>query len=123
MNFLVWFNILYSFENDLKLGIVKEVHRYPLNDYLEIITDEELVKKGLPKLLIPHILIKYVLDVNVDDKRINVINLRYIRKFININFLIITSWIKFFFCKFKFISLFKTFIKVYLINYLFQFHF
>lgn len=76
-NEFFWFDLISCtvFENDLKLGIVKEVHRYPLNDYLEIITDEELVSKGLPKnFLIPHIFDKYVLDVNVDDKKINVIN-------------------------------------------------
>ena len=60
---------------DLKLGKVKEVQRYPLNDYLDIDTDEELIKKGLPKVfLIPHIFNKYISEVNVEKKTIKVIN-------------------------------------------------
>ena len=44
-----------------------------LNDYLEIITNEGLVNKGLPKVfLIPHIFDKYVLDVNIENKKISV---------------------------------------------------
>jgi 16S rRNA processing protein RimM len=44
-----------------------------LNDYLEIITDEELVKKALPKVfLIPHIFDKYILNVDIDNKKIEV---------------------------------------------------
>ena len=66
--------ILEQYENDLKLGMVKEIQRYPLNDYLEIITDEELVNKGLPKVfLIPHIFDKYVIDINIETKTIRVI--------------------------------------------------
>ena len=54
--------------------MVKEIQRYPLNDYLEIITDEELVNKGLPKVfLIPHIFDKYVIDINIETKTIRVI--------------------------------------------------
>lgn len=76
-NEFFWFDLISCeiFENDLKLGIVKELHRYPLNDYLEILTDEELVKKGLPKVfLLPHIFDKYIKDINVDKKVITVIN-------------------------------------------------
>lgn len=76
-NEFFWFDLISCsiFENGLKLGIVKDIYRYPLNDYLEITTDNELVSKGLPKtFLIPHIFHKYVIDVNIDKKRINVIN-------------------------------------------------
>lgn len=76
-NEFFWFDLISCeiFENDLKLGIVKELHRYPLNDYLEILTDEELVKKGLPKVfLLPHIFDKYIRDIDVDKKVITVIN-------------------------------------------------
>ena len=67
--------ITHFFENNLKLGIVKEIHRYPLNDYLEVITDSELVKKALPKnFLIPHIFDKFILNIDIENKRIDVIN-------------------------------------------------
>jgi 16S rRNA processing protein RimM len=57
------------------LGVVKEIHRYTLNDYLEIITDSELVKKALPKnFLIPHIFDKFILNIDIENKRIDVIN-------------------------------------------------
>ena len=76
-NEFFWFDLISCevFENNLKLGIVKEIHRYPLNDYLEIITDSELVKKALPKnFLIPHIFDKFILNIDIENKRIDVIN-------------------------------------------------
>ncbi len=76
-NEFFWFDLISCdiFENNLKLGKVKEVQRYPLNDYLEIDTDEELVNKGLPKVfLIPYIFDKYISEVNVEKKVIKVIN-------------------------------------------------
>ena len=74
-NEFFWFDLISCniYENDLLLGKLKEIQRYPLNDYLEITTDEELVKKGFPKVfLIPHIFDKYVLNVNINDKKIEV---------------------------------------------------
>lgn len=74
-NEFFWFDLISCnvYENDLLLGKVKEIQRYPLNDYLEIITNEELVKKGFPKVfLIPHIFDKYILSVNINDKKIEV---------------------------------------------------
>ncbi|MEV9616646.1 ribosome maturation factor RimM [Aliarcobacter butzleri] len=76
-NEFFWFDLISCevFENNLKLGVVKEIHRYPLNDYLEIITDSELVKKALPKnFLIPHIFDKFILNIDIENKRIDVIN-------------------------------------------------
>ena len=76
-NEFFWFDLISCevFENNLKLGIVKEIHRYPLNDYLEIITDSELVKKALPKnFLIPHIFDKFFLNIAIVNKKIVVIN-------------------------------------------------
>lgn len=76
-NEFFWFDLISCdvYENGLKLGIVKEIHRYPLNDYLEIVTDIELTKKDLPKtFLIPHIFDKFVLNVDVENKKIDVIN-------------------------------------------------
>lgn len=74
-NEFFWFDLISCevFENDIKLGKVKDILRYPLNDYLEIITDSKLVEEGLPKnFLIPHIFDKYVLNVNIESKRIDV---------------------------------------------------
>ncbi len=74
-NEFFWFDLISCtvYENELELGKVKDIQRYPLNDYLEIITHDELVKKGLPKVfLIPHIFDKYVLDVDIENKRIDV---------------------------------------------------
>ena len=74
-NEFFWFDLIYCnvYENDLLLGKVKEIQRYPLNDYLEIETSDELVEKDHPKVfLIPHIFDKYVLNVNINDKRIEV---------------------------------------------------
>ncbi len=76
-NEFFWFDLISCevFENGINLGKVKEIQRYPLNDYLEIITHEELLEKGLPKVfLIPHIFTKYIVDIDVEKKVINVIN-------------------------------------------------
>jgi len=76
-NEFFWFDLISCevFENDLKLGVVKELHRYPLNDYLEITTDEILINEGLPKnFLIPHIFDKFILNIDIDNKIIKVVN-------------------------------------------------
>jgi 16S rRNA processing protein RimM len=74
-NEFFWFDLISCniYENDLLLGKVKEIQRYPLNDYLEIETSSELIEKGHPKVfLIPHIFDKYVLNINIKDKKIEV---------------------------------------------------
>lgn len=76
-NEFFWFDLVGStvFEGGLKLGIVKDVHRYPTSDYLEISTDSELIKKELPKtFLIPHLFDTYILDVDIENKQIEVKN-------------------------------------------------
>jgi 16S rRNA processing protein RimM len=53
-----WFDIedCKVYENNVLLGVVREVERLTVNDYLSIKTDEKLVNKGLPKsFLIPYI--------------------------------------------------------------------
>ena len=70
-----WFDLMDCkiIENGLELGVVVEVHRYPSSDYLEIRTSDELVKKELPKtFLLPHIFDKYILNVDIKNKIINV---------------------------------------------------
>ena len=76
-NEFFWFDLISCnvYENGLKLGVVKDIQRYPLNDYLELITDAELVSKGLPKtFLIPHIFSKYLQNIDIEKKIINVSN-------------------------------------------------
>ena len=53
-----WFDIIDCkiIEKEQYLGTVVDIHRYPLDDYMEIKTDEKLIKEGLPKtFLIPYI--------------------------------------------------------------------
>ncbi|MFA6740167.1 MAG: ribosome maturation factor RimM [Arcobacteraceae bacterium] len=74
-NEFFWFDLISCnvYENDLLLGKVKEIQRYPLNDYLEIQTTDELIEKGHPKVfLIPHIFDKYVLNIDINNKKIQV---------------------------------------------------
>ena len=74
-NEFFWFDLLdcVVYENDLKLGTVKDIHRHPITDYLEITTDESLVSKDLPKtFLLPHLFDKYILNVDILKKEIKV---------------------------------------------------
>jgi len=74
-NEFFWFDLLGCtvYENDLKLGVVKDIHRYPISDYLEIATDESLLAKDLPKtFLLPHLFDKYILNINIENKELKV---------------------------------------------------
>jgi len=74
-NEFFWFDLMDCkiVENDVVLGTVKDIHRYPTSDYLEIETDNELVEKELPKtFLIPHLFDQYILEVDVQNKTITV---------------------------------------------------
>ena len=76
-NEFFWFDLIGCkiYENDLLLGLVKEICRYPLSDYLEVQTDEKLVQQNLPKVfLIPHLFDKYILSVDIENKIIKVKN-------------------------------------------------
>ena len=76
-NEFFWFDLISCeiFENDLLLGKVKDINRYPLNDYLEVQTSSELVSKELPKVfLIPHIFDKFIEKVDIENKKIFVKN-------------------------------------------------
>lgn len=76
-NEFFWFDLISCeiFEKDLKLGVVKDIHRYPLNDYLEVNTDILLVQKNLPKtFLIPHIFDTFIEKVDIENKKIFVLN-------------------------------------------------
>ena len=76
-NEFFWFDLISCeiFENELLLGKVKDIHRYPLNDYLEVETSSELISKQLPKVfLIPHIFDKFIEKVDIENKKIFVKN-------------------------------------------------
>ncbi len=69
-----WFDIedCKVYENETLLGVVKEIERLTLHDYLSVATDVVLVDKGLPKsFLIPYIL-PFKVDIDVDKKIIHV---------------------------------------------------
>ncbi len=68
-----WFDIIDCeiIENNVFLGKVKDIHRYPISDYLEITTSKQLVENGLSKnFLIPYILNTYVIKVDISKKKI-----------------------------------------------------
>lgn len=67
-----WFDIIGCtvMENGEILGVVKDVERLTNSDYLEIITDQTLVDRDLPKsFLIPYIP-RYVSSVDISSKEI-----------------------------------------------------
>ncbi len=69
-----WFEIIDSkvIENEKKLGIVKDVVRLPANDYLEVITDEALVKEGFAKTFLIPYLPNFIKNVDIENKTIEV---------------------------------------------------
>ncbi len=72
-----WFDLIDCkiIENGKLLGKVKDIHRYPLDDYFEIITDEALVKEGLPNVfLIPYVTETYIENVDIENKIIETKN-------------------------------------------------
>jgi 16S rRNA processing protein RimM len=74
-NQFFWFDIegCSVFENDNFLGKVSEIHRYPIDDYLEIKTAIEFVNKDYSKSFMIPYNDTYILDVNIETKSINVI--------------------------------------------------
>lgn len=75
-----WFDIIGCeiYEEGEKLGLVKDIHRYPINDYLEIDTTKELIESSLPKnFLIPYE-DNFILNVDVSSKKIDVKDARAI---------------------------------------------
>jgi 16S rRNA processing protein RimM len=69
-----WFDIIGCkiTENGEVLGIVKDIERLAVNDFLQIDTASELIENGMPKsFLIPYIP-RYVLNVNLGTKEIEV---------------------------------------------------
>ncbi|WP_228713234.1 ribosome maturation factor RimM [Halarcobacter bivalviorum] len=68
-----WFDIIDCeiLEESKQLGKVVEIHRYPLTDYLEIKTSNDLVEQGFPKtFLVPYDMSSYILEVDIENKTI-----------------------------------------------------
>jgi len=71
-----WFDMIGCeiVENELTLGVIKDIHRYPISDYLEITTSKSLLDKDLPTtFLIPYI-DEYVLTVDIKNKKVKTQN-------------------------------------------------
>lgn len=76
-NEFFWFDLMNCkvIEDGKTLGLVKDILRYPLDDYLEIQTDKILVDEKLPKtFLIPYSVENYILNVDIDNKTIETKN-------------------------------------------------
>lgn len=72
-----WFDVINCniIEEGKLLGKIIEIHRYPLDDYFEVQTDESLVKEGLPNVfLVPYVMDKYIKNVDVENKTIETNN-------------------------------------------------
>jgi 16S rRNA processing protein RimM len=72
-----WFDLIDCrvIENGKVLGTVKDVHRLPLEDYLEISTTKEFIEQKLPKtFLFPFNVENYILNVDIDKKEIETKN-------------------------------------------------
>ena len=66
-----WFDIIgckILDEDEKYLGEVKDIHRYPISDYLEIDTNEDLVKQELPKVFLVPYIDQYILKVDLENK-------------------------------------------------------
>jgi len=67
-----WFDIqdCKIFENELELGFIKDIHRYPLGDYFEIQTSPSLVEKDYAKTFLLPYTKDYILEVFIDKKQV-----------------------------------------------------
>lgn len=73
-NQFFWFDIIGCevYEDNLFLGSVEEIERFSNQDYLQISTTSELIKKDLPKsFLIPYI-DKFIIKADIEKKLIHV---------------------------------------------------
>lgn len=76
-NEFFWFDIVGCkvIENGQELGVVSEIHRYPLDDYLEINTAQNLVDEKFSKtFLVPYNMENYIVNVDIEKKTIETKN-------------------------------------------------
>ena len=72
-----WFDIigLKVFQDNICLGVVSDIERLLITDYLKIITDKYFVSQNLPKeFLLPYIKDKFIMDIDMKNKIIKVDN-------------------------------------------------
>jgi len=67
-----WFDLqgCEVYEDGICLGVVKEIERLNITNYLSIITDESLVANGLPKSFLVPFIEPFKADVDINNKRI-----------------------------------------------------
>jgi len=58
------------YEDEKLLGVVYEVQRIAVTNYLSIVTDESLVQSGLPKSFLVPFIEPFKVSVNIENKRI-----------------------------------------------------
>jgi len=58
------------YESDRLLGVVYEVQRIAITNYLSIVTDESLVESGLPKSFLVPFIEPFKVSVDIENKRI-----------------------------------------------------
>ena len=72
-----WFDLenCKIYENDELLGSIIDIHRYPVDDYFEIKTNESFINEDfkVKTFLLPYN-DHYIIDVNLEEKKINVKN-------------------------------------------------
>lgn len=71
---LFWFDVIGCCvkEDDISLGVVKEIERIGSTDYMVIETDKEFVKKELSKTFYLPYIDRYVLSADKDEKIVHV---------------------------------------------------
>ena len=71
-----WFDLVGCsiIEGSKTLGIIKDLHRYPLTDYFEIMTHSALVEKGLSNTFLIPYLERYIKQVDTQNKIVYTIN-------------------------------------------------
>ena len=67
-----WFDLedCEVYEDENLLGVVKEIERFNSTNYLSIVTNESLVKKGLPKSFLVPFIEPFKVSVDINNKRI-----------------------------------------------------
>ncbi|MBN2816962.1 MAG: 16S rRNA processing protein RimM [Campylobacterales bacterium] len=67
-----WFDLedCEVYENGKLLGVVREVERIAVTNYLNIVTDKSLVEKGFAKAFLVPFIEPFKVDVDIESKRI-----------------------------------------------------
>jgi len=73
-----WFDVIGCkvYENDICLGEIKDIDRLAVSDYLYIDTDNALVSEGSTKTFLLPYIDRFIENVDIDNKRIEVTGAR-----------------------------------------------